>query len=76
VSSMGRNNKILYSELSEAMRVARDQRAHLTDSEMVVRVVRSPYGGWRVISMPIELATGIVSDEMMAPFFTPSRRYA
>jgi hypothetical protein len=55
-----------HNTLAEAMDEIARRRAALQGKELVTRVERSPYGGYRVRSMPAEYYVDLMADGPVA----------
>lgn len=58
-----------FGTLEEARREARERRHHSVDDGLLIRVEPSPYGGFVVRSLPVDL----VIEEQLGFGLTPSR---
>ena len=58
-----------FGTLEEARREARERRRRSVDDDLMIRVEPSPYGGFVVRSLPVDL----VIEEKIRSVLTPSR---
>jgi len=56
-----------FDDLKEAIEEARHRRARHTEG-VITRVQRSPYGGYRVRSMPAEFVVDLMADGIPLPW--------
>lgn len=62
-----------FDDLKDALDEARERRASHRGEGMITRVDESPYGGYRVHSIPADFIVDLMADGVLPPWQRPNR---